>query len=148
MYSVDCGLADLRTCGLTDSQTYGFADLWTCGLTDSRTYGFADLQTRGLTDSRTYGLADLQTRGLMDSRTYGLADLQTCGLMDSRTYGLVDLYWRYLQLEYFVLCRHTAHVSPRVHESAEYIRPNWWVSLYLELHRMSLCPSLDLHTVC
>ena len=64
-------------------------------------------------------------------------------LMYSADCGIVDSYWKYLQLEYFVLCRHTATC-----ESAEYIRPNRWGSLYLELHRMSLYLSLDLHTVC
>ena len=39
-------------------------------------------------------------------------------------------------------------VSPRIRESAEYIRPNRWASLYLELHRMSLYPSVDLRMVC
>ena len=57
-----------------------------------------------------------------------------CGLLDSRTHGLVDSHRKYLQLEYFVLCRHTAWVSLRVHESAEYMRLNWWASIlsYIE----------------
>ena len=79
----------------------------------------------------------LRNRGLMDSRTHGLTD--------SRTHRLADLYRKYLQLEYFACT--LQHVSLRICESAEYIRPNRWASLYLDLHRMSLCPSLDLGTV-
>ena len=92
-----------------------------------------DSRTRGLADSRTHGLTDSWTHGLMDSRTHGLTDSQTCGLVpEIFTAG--------------ILCRHTATC-----ESANlwvrrivYIRPNRWASLYLDLHRMSLRPSLDL----
>ena len=35
---------------------------------------------------------------------------------------LADSHRKYLQLEYFVLCRHTARVSPRVRETQNGIR--------------------------
>ena len=79
----------------------------------------------------------LRNRRFMDSQTHGLAD--------SRTHRLADSYRKYLQLEYFAGTLQC--VSPRICESAEYIRPNRWASLYLDLHRMSLCPSLDIRTV-
>ena len=52
-----------------------------------------------------------------------------------------------------LLCRHTACVSLQLRETyglmdSEYIRPNRWACLYLELHRMSLYPSLDLRMAC
>ena len=81
----------------------------------------------------------LRNRGIADSLTRGLTDSH------SRTHRLADSYQKYLQLEYFAST--LQHVSPRICESAEYIRPNRWVSLYLDLHRISLCPSLDLRTV-
>ena len=69
-----------------------------------------------------------------------------------------DLWTRGLPPEIFTagilfLCRLTACLSLRLRETygladSEYIRPNRWACLYLELHRMSLYPSLDLHTAC
>ena len=85
----------------------------------------------------------VESVGLMYSADCGLVDSRTCGPTDSRLHRLADSHRKYLQLKYFVLCRHTARVSPRVREThafadSEYIRPNRWASLYLELHRMSL----------
>ena len=69
-----------------------------------------------------------------------------CGLVDSRTHRLADSHQKYLLPEYFVLCRHTTCMSPRISEThgltdSEYIRSNQWASLYLELIE---CPYIHL----
>ena len=83
------------------------------------------------------------------TESVGLMYSADCGLRDR----LADSHQKYSQLEYFFLCRCTACVSPRVCEAygladSEYIRLNQWAFLYLELHRTSLYPSLDLRTAC